>query len=134
MGNCLMLQQINVVKMMKTDVKVLEYKTSMKVEEAKDLPLPSPPSSSSSSPKGIKKVRFADPEVQDVQKSSVVRIKLVISKQKLQDMLENGGISVEKMLSLAHGEKGIDGDDLCRKSDDVDQGWKPVLKSIPEVI
>ncbi|GAU16086.1 hypothetical protein TSUD_339570 [Trifolium subterraneum] len=54
MGNCLMLQQINVVKMMKTDVKVLEYKTPMKVEDAKDLPLPSP---SSSSPKGIKKVR-----------------------------------------------------------------------------
>jgi hypothetical protein len=125
-----MLQQINVVKIMKTDVKVLEYKTPMKVEDAKDLNLPSP----SSSPKGIKKVRFADPEVQDVQKSSVVRIKLVISKQKLQDMLENGGISVEKMLSLAHGEKGIDGDDLCKKSDDVDQGWKPVLKSIPEVI
>lgn len=125
MGNCLVLQQINVVKIMKTNGKILEYKTPIKVEEV--LPLPSPP-------KERKKVRFADPEVQDVQKSSSVRIKLVISKQKLQEMLDNGGISVEKMLSLVHGENGMDGEDLCKKSDDACAGWKPVLKSIPEVI
>ncbi|CAI8614852.1 unnamed protein product [Vicia faba] len=123
MGNCLVLQQINVMKIMKTDGKVLEYKTPIKVEEV--LPLPPP-----ASPKEVKKVRFANPEVQDVHKSSVVRIKLVISKQKLQDMLDNGGISVDKMLSLAHGEKGEKGMD----DDDSLGEWKPVLKSIPEVI
>jgi len=130
MGNCLVLQQINVVKIMKTNGKILEYKTQtpIKVEDV----LPSLPSSSS--PKERKKVRFADPEVQDVQKSSAVRIKLVISKQKLQEMLDNGGISVEKMLSLVHGENGMDGEDLCKKSDDACVGWKPVLQSIPEVI
>ncbi|KAI5425475.1 uncharacterized protein LOC127125645 [Lathyrus oleraceus] len=122
MGNCLVLQQINMMKIMKTDRKVLEYTTPIKVEEV----LPPPPPAS---PKGVKKVRFANPEVQDVHKSSVVRIKLVISKQKLQDMLDNGGISVDKMLSLAHGE------DLCKENDDDSLGeWKPELKSIPEVI
>ncbi|CAK8544073.1 unnamed protein product [Lathyrus sativus] len=129
MGNCLVLQQINMMKIMKTDRKVLEYKTPIEVEEVLPLPLPA-------SPKGVRKVRFANPEVQDVHKSSVVRIKLVISKQKLQDMLDNGGISVDKMLSLAHGEKGMDGEDLCKESDDDDSlwEWKPVLKNIPEVI
>ncbi|XP_027188825.1 uncharacterized protein [Cicer arietinum] len=158
MGNCLVLQENNVVKIMKTDGKILEYKTPIKVEEVlvdfsgyavsdsqqvlKHLlpnskllsgqlyylvPLPPP------SPKGQKKVRFANPEVQDVHKSSVVRIKLVISKQKLHDMLQNGGISVENMLSLVQGEKGMDGEYLCEKSDEVSVGWKPVLKSIAEV-
>lgn len=132
MGNCLVLQQINVVKILKTNGKILEYKTQTPIKAEKVLP--SPPSPSPSSPKGRKKVRFADPEVQDVQKNSAVRIKLVISKQKLQEMLDNGGISVEKMLSLVHGENGMDGEDLCKKSDDACAGWKPVLQSIPEVI
>lgn len=127
MGNCLVLQQINVVKIMKTNGKILEYKTQTPIKVEEVLPLPS-------SPKERKKVRFADPEVQDVQKSSAVRIKLVISKQKLQEMLDNGGISVENMLSLVHGENGMDGEDLCKKSDDACAGWKPVLQSIPEVI
>ncbi|KAJ1394509.1 hypothetical protein SESBI_34085 [Sesbania bispinosa] len=162
MGNCLVLQE-NVVRIMKTDGKILEYKTPIKVEQVlidfsghavSDsqpvqrhlqpntkllcgqlyylVPLPPP------SPKARKKVRFAEPEVQDVQKSSVVRIKLVISKQELQDMLHSGGISVNKMLSLVQGEKGIDSDsdseDLSQRSDDdVSQGWKPELESIPEV-
>lgn len=158
MGNCLV-QEENVVKIMKTDGKVLEYKTPIKVEQvliqfcghavSDSLPVlhhlqpntkllssqlyylvPLPPSPS---PKASKKVRFANPEVQGVQESSVVRIKLVISKQELHDMLQKGGI--EKMLSLVHGEKGIDvGDeDLSTKNDDGSQGWKPALDSIPEV-
>ncbi|KAG4396485.1 hypothetical protein AAZX31_19G180700 [Glycine max] len=154
MGNCLVLQE-NVVKIVKTDGKVLEYKTPIKVEEvliqfsghavSESLTVlrhlephtkllrgqlyylvPLPPS-----PKTNKKVRFAEPEVQDVHKSNVVRIKVVISKQQLQNMLQNGGFSVSKMLSLVHEEKGTE--DLSQKSEDVSQGWKPALESIPEV-
>ncbi|TKY61982.1 hypothetical protein E2542_SST11836 [Spatholobus suberectus] len=154
MGNCLVLQE-NVVKIMKTDGKILEYKTPIKVEQvlvefsghavSESLPVlrylepntkllrgqlyylvPLPPPS----PKSNKKVRFADPEVQDVKKSSVVRIKLVISKQELHDMLQNGGFSVSKMLSLVHEDKD---EGLSQKSDDISQGWKPALESIPEV-
>ncbi|KAL2345233.1 hypothetical protein Fmac_006518 [Flemingia macrophylla] len=151
MGNCLVVQE-NVVKIMKADGKVLEYKTPIRVEEVLIqfsghavsesltvlqylepntkllrgqlyylVPLPQP------SPKTNKKVRFADPEVQDVKKSNVVRIKVVISKQELQDMLQSGGFSVSKMLSLVHGDKGED------LSEDVSQGWKPALESIPEL-
>jgi len=141
---------------MKADGKILEYKTPIKVEEVllhfsghavsesltvvrylepqrklvrgqlyHLVALPPP------SPKSNKKVRFAEPEVEDVEKSNnVVRIKLVISKQELQNMLQNEGFSVTKMLSLVHENKG---EDLSQKNDDVSQGWKPVLESIPEV-
>ncbi|KAK7378799.1 hypothetical protein VNO80_04247 [Phaseolus coccineus] len=156
MGNCLVVQE-NVVKIMKKDGKILEYKTPIKVEEVLVqfsghavsesltvlrylepqtklvegqlyylVPLPPPPPS----PKTNKKVRFADPEVQDLQKSNVVRIKVVISKQELQNMLQNGGFSVSNMLSLAHDDKG---EDLSQKNEDVSEGWKPALESIPEV-
>ncbi|KAI4348959.1 hypothetical protein L6164_009619 [Bauhinia variegata] len=146
---------------MRTDGKVLEYKAPIKVQkvltefsgfaiscslsELRHLQpntrllsghlyylVPLPPLS----PKGgKKKVRFANPEVQGTEESSVVRIKLVISKQQLQDMLQKGGgISADKILSLVHGEKGIiDGKDLSPKTDDPFVGWKPALESIPEV-
>ncbi|XP_027352999.1 uncharacterized protein LOC113863567 [Abrus precatorius] len=157
MGNCLVLQE-NVVRIMKTDGKILEYKTPIEVKQvliefaghavSESLPVlqhlepntkllrgqlyylvPLPPPS----PKACKKVRFAEPEVQDVQQSSLVRIKVVISKQELQDMLQNGGFSVNKMLSLVHDEKRIEGKDLSQTSDDVSQVWKPALESIPEL-
>lgn len=155
MGNCLVLQE-KVVRIMKTDGKILEYKTPIRVEEVllqfsghavsesltvvryldpqtklargqlyHLVALPPP------SPKTNKKVRFADPEVQDLHKSNVVRIKLVISKQELQNMLQNGGFSVSNMLSLVHDEVKVQ--DFSQKNDDVSQGWKPALESIPEV-
>ncbi|XP_014495630.1 uncharacterized protein LOC106757471 [Vigna radiata var. radiata] len=155
MGNCLVLQE-KVVRIMKTDGKILEYKTPIRVEEVllqfsghavsesltvvryldpqtklargqlyHLVALPPP------SPKTNKKVRFADPEVQDLHKSNVVRIKLVISKQELQNMLQNGGFSVSNMLSLVHDEVKVQ--DFTLKNDDVSQGWKPALESIPEV-
>ncbi|KAK7244895.1 hypothetical protein RIF29_39724 [Crotalaria pallida] len=163
MGNCLVLQE-NIVRVMKTDGKILEYKTPIKVEQVLTefsghavsdslpvlqhlqpnikllcgklyylvpLPLPLRP------PKASKKVRFANPEVQGVEESKVVRIKVVISKQELHDMLQKGGISVEKMLLSIHSEKVMDGgdEDLSEKGDDVSThpGWKPALESIPEV-
>ncbi|WVZ05302.1 hypothetical protein V8G54_018648 [Vigna mungo] len=158
MGNCLVLQE-KVVRIMKTDGKILEYKTPIRVEDvllqfsghavSESLTVMRyldpqtklargqlyhlvalPPPSPSPSPKTNKKVRFADPEVQDVQKSNVVRIKLVISKQELQNMLQNGGFSVSNMLSLVDEVKV---EDLSQKNDDVLQAWKPALESIPEV-
>ncbi|KAJ1379824.1 hypothetical protein SESBI_46542 [Sesbania bispinosa] len=159
MGNCLVLEA-NVVRIMKSDGKVLEYKTPIKVHQILNqfsghaisdslkhlhpnsrllnghlyylVPLPPPKANSK------KKVRFAEPEVvEGAKESGVVRIKLVISKQELQHMvLQKGGISVNEMLSLAHGDRGLimDGEeDVCRKNDDGSQVWKPVLESIPEV-
>ncbi|CAL0326735.1 unnamed protein product [Lupinus luteus] len=127
MGNCLVLQE-NVVRIMKIDGKILEYKIPIKVEQVLKefsghavydslpflqhlhpntklvcdqfyylVPLPTP-----QLPKAIKKVRFSDPEVQE---SRVVRVKIVISKKELHDMLQKEGISVEKMLSRVQNEK-----------------------------
>ncbi|KAF7804290.1 uncharacterized protein G2W53_043401 [Senna tora] len=157
MGNCLVLQE-NVAKIMKSDGKVLEYKTPIKVHQvltqfsghaiSESFPVlrhlqpnaklvggqlyylvpPAP------SPKSGKKVRFANPEVVEEAKESsrVVRIKLVISKQELQNLLQKGGISVD-MLSLVDAERGEDGEVMCNESEDVCQGWKPALESIPEI-
>ncbi|GLT40646.1 hypothetical protein SLA2020_147630 [Shorea laevis] len=157
MGNCLVLQD-KVIKVMKTDGKILEYQAPIKVHQVLSefsghalsesfpglqhllpdaelfsgnlyylIPLPS------SSPKVKKKVRFSIPEVDGEQATGTVRIKLVISKQELQEMLHKKGLSVHEMISEAQSKQqsesktGMpDGDDNCR-------GWKPVLESIVEV-
>ena len=155
MGNCLVLQE-SVVKIMKTDGKILEYKAPIKVQQvltefsghavADSLRhlqpntrlhggqlyylIPPPPPSAKARKK---KVRFADQEVEGVQENKVVRIKLVISKQELHNMLHEGGISVTKMMSLVHGEEGIEEEDKSTKSDGDFREWKPALESIPEV-
>lgn len=153
-----MVLQENVVRIMKTDGKVLEYKAPLQVHQvltdfsghaiSDSLPVlrhlhPNTKLLSGHmyylvllTPKPEKKVRFADPEVQDSQERSVVRIKLVISKQELQDMLlHKGGISVDNMLSLVRGEKMMNGgEDMGENKDGGLEGWKPALESIPEVI
>lgn len=160
MGNCLVLEASMVVKIVKSDGKTLKYKTPIKVHQILKqfsnhavsdsqlmhlhpntkllndelyylvpLPLPSPKANK-------KKVRFAEPEIEGggASESGLIRIKLVISKQELQHMVHNGGISVNEMLSLVHDEKGVDGtQDVCRRIDYCSQGWKPALESIPEV-
>lgn len=161
MGNCLVLQD-NIVKVVKTDGKVLEYKAPIKVHQvltqfsghaiSESLPVIRhlhsnvkllggrlyhlvPPASPTSPKTSKKKVRFANPEVESDDKeeeSRVVRIKLVISKKELQNMLCKGGVSIDNLLPLVHGEKGEDdGEDQIHEYGF--QGWKPALESIPEV-
>lgn len=159
MGNCFVVQQ-NVTKIIKPDGKVLEYRASMKVYQVLSefsghaisettpvsqhlgpdtklhggrlyylVPLPLPPKKASE-----KKVKFSiDPEGEAEQETKVVRIKLVISKQELQEMLGKGGVSVDDMVSRIQCQKSTD-----KKTDSFDydgsyEGWKPVLESIPEV-
>ncbi|KAB2066279.1 hypothetical protein ERO13_A09G139400v2 [Gossypium hirsutum] len=120
MGNCLVVEE-KVIRIMEPDGKILEYQAPVKVEQVLSnfsghalsdsfsgfhhlqpdaklisgqlyylIPLPSP------SKKGKKKkVRFSNPEVNDdqVRSPNVVRIKLIISKQELQELLQNGGVS-----------------------------------------
>ncbi|XVF07664.1 hypothetical protein REPUB_Repub06bG0159200 [Reevesia pubescens] len=158
MGNCLVLEE-KVIRVMKTDGKILEYQAPIKVQQVLSdfsghaisdsfsgfqhlqqdakllsgqlyylIPVPSPSQKSKK-----KKVRFSNPEVNDEQGSpSVVRIKLIISKQELQELLQKG-VSVHDMVSQKNQSKQrrneldtSDADDNCR-------GWKPVLESIAEV-
>ncbi|XP_054804280.1 uncharacterized protein LOC129307368 [Prosopis cineraria] len=155
MGNCLVLQE-NIVKIVKTDGKVLEYKAPIKVHQvltqfsgheiSESLPVvrhlqPStkllrgqlyylvPPAPKAAA----KKVRFANPEVEsEEEESRVVRIKVVISKKELQNMLCKGGISINNILPLVRDENGEDHDGED-KTDYGCQEWKPALETIPEV-
>ncbi|KAL7247817.1 hypothetical protein ACSBR2_002682 [Camellia fascicularis] len=168
MGNCLVMQEKLIIKVMKTDGKVLEYKAPLKAHQVLSdfaghaisgtlpvlrhlhpddnmagghlyylLPLPSPPPAVAEK----KRVRFANPEVEVGQESGVVRIKLVISKQELEVMLRKGGFSIDEMVydQLKRKQISLDDqkdhefDDHVVDDDDHDDGWKPVLESIPEV-
>ncbi|KAF9664954.1 hypothetical protein SADUNF_Sadunf16G0072100 [Salix dunnii] len=159
MGNCLVLQG-DVIQIMKSDGKILEYRAPIKVQQVLSdfcdhaiadshqafqhllpdtnlvgghlyylVPLQCP------SPVKKKKVRFSipkDQEVKDVQeKTSEVRIKLVISKEKLQEMLRKGGFSLDDMVSNLHGQQRVKKVDTP-DADGEHRGWKPVLESIPE--
>ncbi|MED6206727.1 hypothetical protein PIB30_029583 [Stylosanthes scabra] len=192
MGNCLVLHhENNMVRVMKSDGKILEYKPPIKVHQVLAqfsghhaisqslqpihhlhpntkllkghifylVPVSSPslqsPSPRSSSKK--KKVRFAEQEVvvmeekgakensintNDDDKNGVVRIKVVISKQKLLDMMMQKAeiISVDELLSLAdHGGRVIEECHDNNNNNNHDNnnngsiGWKPCLESIPEL-
>ncbi|CAN1134095.1 hypothetical protein LINPERPRIM_LOCUS16303 [Linum perenne] len=83
-----------------------------------------------------KKVRFSIPEEQskkdDEEAGRVVRIKLVISKSELEELLRRGGVSVSDMVSNhLQGQKQR----LPEVEDDDDHHhcWKPALESIPEL-
>lgn len=163
MGNCLRVQE-KVVKIVKTDGKFVEYKTPIKVHQvlrdfsghaitSESLPelrhlhpntqlvggksynlVPAPA-------RVVKKVRFAmNPQVQEAEEkeeeeeSKVVRIKVVVSKKELENMLQQkGGISINTMLSLLHDQNA---QVMCNNNTDDHkygcQPWKPALESIPE--
>ncbi|XP_038882971.1 uncharacterized protein LOC120074056 [Benincasa hispida] len=82
--------------------------------------------------KAKKAVRFAEPEKESG--GGVVRIKVVMTKKELEEMVERGGISAEEMISKI---KSGSGEISCRDLEEEDeeselQRWKPVLQSIPE--
>ncbi|KAL0338638.1 UNVERIFIED_CONTAM: hypothetical protein Sangu_1385900 [Sesamum angustifolium] len=159
MGNCLVLEE-KTVKVMKTDGKIIEYKSPIKVHQVLSefshhaisdklpvvkhlhpnaellgghlyylLPLPVPVPVPAAAPKKKKTVRFSDEVVEEARRApEVVRIKLVISKQELQAMMGNGGVSVEDVIAQVQKEGSIN----KTRSGDTDR-WLPDLESIPEV-
>ncbi|XP_009773722.1 uncharacterized protein LOC107808244 [Nicotiana tabacum] len=128
MGNCIVLQQ-KIVKVMKTNGKVLEYKPLMK-KDNEVLPLaPEPPTKVPVN----KKVTFADEVEESSKKGSdqVLRIKLVISKKELQALLnEGGGLTVDGIVQYPLQKEQISSNEMI-KNDCI--GWKPALDSIPEL-
>ncbi|GAV71704.1 DUF4228 domain-containing protein [Cephalotus follicularis] len=144
MGNCLVKQE-KVIKVMKTDGEVLEYKappmkmhqllpdTNLKLHVGQHHnPVPAAPSEDK---KKKKKPRFSISEVENGKVTSgVVRIKVVISKQELEEMLQQGGVSVDDMISQLQSRRRIQYRAIDKFDNDGDcKGWKPVLESIPEV-
>ncbi|KAE8673035.1 fus3-complementing family protein [Hibiscus syriacus] len=127
MGNCLVAED-KVIRIMEPGGKILEYQPPINVQQVLSnfsghalsdsfssfchlrrdtkllsgqlyylVPLPSP------SKKGKKKVRYSNPEVNNDDDQGnpggVVRIKLIISKQELQELLDKGGVSAKDMVS-----------------------------------
>ncbi|KAL1549293.1 hypothetical protein AAHA92_17418 [Salvia divinorum] len=157
MGNCLVLEQKS-VSVMKTDGKIIEYKTPIKAHQilsdyshhaiTDKLPvvkhlhpntmllrgrlyylLPLPVAPQPAKKK--KRVRFSDDVVEDERRraTGAVRIKLVITKQELQAMLAKEGVSVEEMISQVHKEPlKIDSKSIALKGQPL-----PALESIPEL-
>ncbi|KAK9122794.1 hypothetical protein Sjap_012396 [Stephania japonica] len=144
MGNCLGLQN-KVIRVMKTDGKVLEYRAPLRVHEV----LSEFPGHAISHT--LEASKCLDPHTNmlpghlyylhqlwspsSIDNTTFVRVKVVITKQELKEMLAKGGLLVdEKMFQIENKESrgGIvtnDGEDdvfeRCR-------AWKPVLQSIPE--
>ncbi|CAI9760839.1 unnamed protein product [Fraxinus pennsylvanica] len=157
MGNCFALQE-KVIKVIKIDGKILEYKAPLEVHHvlsefshhaiSDELPvvqymnpnakmiggqsyylLPLPVAP----PPRIKKkktVRFADSVEGAGEATGVLRIKLVISKQDLQAMLRKGGVSVHDLVSKQSTHKV---DTIDRIANMNCRGWTPSLDSVPEV-
>ncbi|CAH8356419.1 unnamed protein product [Eruca vesicaria subsp. sativa] len=86
-----------------------------------------------------KKVRFVNPEVENKEgdgycgdnteekSPSVVRVKMVVSKQELEKLLQGGSVHEMVYRSLAKQHLCHDDDeDTCVR------GWRPLLDSIPE--
>ncbi|KAK6944062.1 PADRE domain [Dillenia turbinata] len=160
MGNCLVLQQ-QVIRIVKTDGKVMEYKAPIKVHQVLSdfsgyaisdmLPvlqhlrpetemhsgqlyylIPLPPSSVELEKKLL---NISKPEKKAEQETGILRIKLVISKQELKEMLSKGRISADDILSRLPNKEKITWIDRFNNEDDGRcRGWMPKLESIPEIV
>ncbi|KAF8044120.1 hypothetical protein BT93_A2182 [Corymbia citriodora subsp. variegata] len=110
MGICLSLRKE--IEIVKTEGEVLEHRTALKVQKAK--------------------FYFLDQQIEDYKEVGPSRVKLIISRRELQQMLQKGAVSVGDMGSpLLEREQtlqtvNIDDSGHCK-------GWKPILQSIPEV-
>ncbi|KAF8364913.1 hypothetical protein HHK36_033105 [Tetracentron sinense] len=153
MGNCLVLQE-KVIMMKKMDDQVPEYQEPLKSHHglskfgryaiSDTLPdvrhrrpdtkisggmyylLPSPLPSTEID----KRITILSNPVTE----GVVRIKVVITKRELHEMLTKGGVSVDDMISHLENRKSKAGLDDCDGDDNGSfKGWRPVLESIPEV-
>ncbi|KAK1404719.1 Glutaminase-asparaginase [Heracleum sosnowskyi] len=153
MGNCLAPQE-NLVQVVKTDGKILEYKAPLKVHQvlseypghaiSRTLRVTQHLRSDTELRPGklyyLLPVQVPSPELEfsnteevaREESRGVVRIKLVIRKQDLEEMLSEGG-TIEDIISqlpikqLVNSFKILDSD-----ASQNSKGWKPVLPSIPE--
>lgn len=110
MGNCSALGKE--IKIVKAEGKVVEYRTALKVQKVK--------------------VSLLDQQIEDHKEAGPLRVKLIISRRELRQMLLKGAVSVgDRGSPLLEREQtlqtvNIDDSGHCK-------GWKPILESIPEV-
>lgn len=78
----------------------------------------------------VKASNTSNPMVDADHGKGVVRIKMVITKQELRDMLAKGGLSVDQLISQL--QKKQSADSVGGDANETYRGWKPALESIPE--
>lgn len=145
MGNCLVRQQ-KIIKIIRDDGKELEYKAPIKVHEV--LSYFSGHAMFGTTPEN----RILQPDtelvggetyylrplsLQTVRRrkgSAVVRVKVVMSKQELKELLARNGVSVCEVVSQLQDKGRVKEVDMfCGDGDHENcKGWKPVLESIAE--
>ncbi|CAN0847044.1 Uncharacterized protein At1g66480 [Linum grandiflorum] len=152
MGNCMVVEE-KVLKVMRPDGKILEYSTPILAHEVlSDFPAAASDSSSvqqhilipdakllggklyflvpipCSTPVKKQSIKMEE-ESEEKSGGGVVRIKLVISKQELEELLKRGGVSMRDMVSHLQGQQQQKEEEEEENDDD----WKPSLESIPEL-
>ncbi|WOG98308.1 hypothetical protein DCAR_0417649 [Daucus carota subsp. sativus] len=154
MGNCLALQE-KFVQVVKTDGKILEYRAPLKVHQVLS---EYPGHEISLTPLVIRRLQ-ADAnmraghvyyllplsvpslelnqysntkEVSEQENHGVVRIKLLIRKQDLEEMLGQGGPVEQLILQLQNKQLVRSFKNLESDASKNFTGWKPVLPTIPE--
>ncbi|THU53430.1 hypothetical protein C4D60_Mb10t14320 [Musa balbisiana] len=136
-------EEKKVIRIVKMDGEILRYRSPMKVQQVLD-EFPGHAVSDA-----LPVVTYLDPALclrqgqlyyllppkkpaaaveTSVGEEGVIRIKLVITKQQLKDMLSKGGVSHGDMVSFLRGQGGRSG--ASEKERSVE--WKPTLESIPE--
>ncbi|KAL5710644.1 hypothetical protein ACHQM5_021183 [Ranunculus cassubicifolius] len=146
MGNCLISSQ-KFVQVMKIDGSIVEYQVPVKVHQvlsefeyhaiSDSLPVIQHLSSNTDMHSGRIYYLLPPPlpakAVKDTRgeskgtRTGIVRIKMVMTKQELKEMLTKGIVSVDQMVSELRNIEDRDRDSNRNCS-----GWKPVLRSIAE--
>ncbi|XP_074568711.1 uncharacterized protein LOC141825224 [Curcuma longa] len=142
MGNCIVVEKEEVIKIMRMDGQIIQYQSPLKVQQVLNefpghavsdaLPAITYLDPAASMRHG-QLYYLLPPEKQITEADGavgVVRIKLVITKQQLKDMLSKGGIASHDMLSLLRREQSSKHGASCDKERSIE--WRPTLQSIPE--
>ncbi|KAL5710646.1 hypothetical protein ACHQM5_021185 [Ranunculus cassubicifolius] len=142
MGNCLVSEN-KFVQVMKIDGKILEYRSPLKVHQvvsefpghaiSESLPVHRHLCSDTNMRSGhlyyLLPPLIPTKDVQDAkepkQETGPVRIKIVITRQELKEILAKGVQSVDDVVSQLQNKERRDSNRDC-------SGWKPNLHSIPE--
>ncbi|XP_008784027.1 uncharacterized protein LOC103703094 [Phoenix dactylifera] len=143
MGNCLVLQEKKVIKIMGMDGKILRYQSPVKVHQllcefpghaiSDALPVIGhlDPATDMRSGQLYYLVPPKTPLKETGNGNGVVRIELVISKQELKDLLlKGGGVTFDSMISLV--QRGPSNDGTSGDGEEKCIEWRPALESIPE--
>ena len=138
MGNCLVLEEKEGIKIKRMEGQILKYDSPLKVPQA----LPKFPGHTISD--GIPATRNINQmagkqnghlyhlqrsKKMQTKETGAVRIKLVISKQELKEILEKEGLTLEDIMSQIQKEPRYS----HKREKERSVMWKPALESISEV-